>query len=417
MRLKKLIAVVPVSILVFCVTCSNTIVDQSLKGHWEGEMVCNGRSLAIRFNVSAEKFLYDIPGLGLFGQPVSTHDITGTNFTFTIAGKEEITAKGTINNDELSADIDGTEDISIKMDRTSNVPVFFSEEELSYTSDGTKISGTLIRPNGPGPFPLIVFVHGSGKMTRETMRSVANMFVESGSAAFIFDRRGKGKSDGDTARILPISVMAGDVINAVDFLKNIKDIDSGKIGLYGLSQGGWVVPYAASLCPDVDFLITVSAPGITPDEQNSFVVNNIVQKQIRKVYEKNEWGKYLSPADINGLDSINNVKSKSEYGETEVVKGFSWFDPIPAWKKINIPVLAVWGSADDIVPPVESMNNIRNALGNNKNCTFRIFEGANHIMKMPEVKDKFAGKWEMIAPGSGEFILEWFRNIVLTRKK
>ena len=144
------------------------------------------------------------------------------------------------------------------------------------------------------------------------------------------------------------------------------------------------------------------------------MVNNIVQKEIRKVYEKSEWGKYLNHAEVNGADSIY---TKSEYGETEVVKGFSWYDPIPAWQKINIPVLAVWGSADDIVPPVESMNNIRNALGNNKNCTFRIFEGANHIMKMPEVKDKFAGKWEMTAPGSGEFILEWFRNIVLTRKK
>ena len=106
------------------------------------------------------------------------------------------------------------------------------------------------------------------------------MFVENGSAALIFDRRGKGKSGGDTSRILPIAVMTGDVINAVKFLKERNDIDNSKIGLYGLSQGGWVAPNTASLCSDVDFLITISAPAITPDEQNSYVVDNIIKKQI-----------------------------------------------------------------------------------------------------------------------------------------
>ncbi len=417
LRIKKMFAVVPASILVFFITCSNTVVEESLNGHWEGEMICNGRSLEIRFNISHDKFHYDIPGLGFYGQPVNSFDITEKNFTFTISGKEQLTVKGSIKNNELTAVIEDIEEVSLKMKRTSKDPVFFTEEELSYVSEDAKIFGTLIKPNGPGPFPIIVFVHGSGKMTRETMRSRAYMFVENGSAAFIFDRRGKGKSAGDTSRILPISIMAGDVINAVKFLKDSSGIDNGKIGLYGLSQGGWVAPYAASICEDIDFIITISAPGITPDEQNTYVVNNIVQKQIKKVYKTSEWGKYLSPEEMNSLDSIKYDNFRSEYGETEVVKGFSWFNPIPVWQKINIPVLAIWGGADDIVPPVVSMNCIKNALMNNANCTYKIFEGANHIIKLPEEKDKFAGKWEIVAPGSDEFVLDWFKNKILTDKK
>lgn len=414
LRIKKMFAAVPASILVFFITCSNTVIEESLNGHWEGKMICNGSSLAIRFNISQDKFLYDIPGLGLYGQPVNSFDITGKNFTFTISGKENITVNGSIRNNELTAGIEDIEDVSLKMERTSKESVFFSEEELSYVSEGAIISGTLIKPNGPGPYPVIVFVHGSGKMTRETMRSRAYMFVESGSAAFIFDRRGKGKSEGDTSRILPISVMAADVINAVKFIKDRPDIDNGKIGLYGLSQGGWVAPYAASMCEDIKFLITISAPGITPDEQDSYVINNIVKKQLRKIYEKNEWGKFI---DQDKLYNSEKQKNKDIYGDTETVPGLSWFDPIPVWQKINIPVLAVWGAADDIVPPVESMENIKNALINNKESTFRIFEGANHTIKLPEEKDKFAGKWEVVAPGSNEFILDWFNSRVLTNKE
>jgi dienelactone hydrolase len=414
LRIKKFLAVVPASILVFFVTCSNTVIEESLNGHWEGEMKCNGRSLAIRFNISADKFLFDIPGLGFFGQPVNNWDVTGNDFIFKVSGKEEITVNGTIRTNELNATIDDVENVSIKMQRTSKEPLFFIEEELKYNSDGAKISGTLIKPNGPGPFPVIIFVHGSGKMTRETMRSGANMFVESGSAAFIFDRRGKGESEGDTSRILPIALMAGDVLNAVKFLKDRVEIDNEKIGLYGLSQGGWVVPYAASICDDIDFLITISAPGITPDEQDAYVIYSIVQKQINKVHEKNEWGKYYDQTDIH---SKKNYKDNIDYGETEVVKGFSWFNPIPVWQKINIPVLAVWGADDDIVPPVESIENIKNALINNKECTFKIFEGANHTLRLLAEKDKFAGKWEIVAPGSNEFILDWFKSRVFLNKK
>ena len=396
-------------------TCSNKYENTALNGHWEGKVSSMGRSLGIVFDISRDKFLYDIPELGLFGERVSKWESKGNDVEFEIEGRENIQVSGTLINNSIKAEVESDEKILLSLERTSGVPVFYEEEEITYKSDDAVISGTLIKPLGPLPHAVIVFVHGSGKMTRETMRSRAYMFVQNGSAALIFDRRGKGSSEGDTSRILPVSVMTDDVIAAVNFLKSRKDVDKEKIGLYGLSQGGWVIPNAASMCSDVKFIIAVSAPGITPDEQNEFVVDNMVNKYVSKFIYKDKWtGESDSTLD-------NYMKKEADYRETakkdspEVVPGFSWFNPIPAWERVSVPVLAIWGGSDEIVPADVSYKNIQDALvkSGNNNFTLKSFEGANHVIKLPGNEDKFAGKWEITAPGSNEFIIKWFKSTIL----
>ncbi len=395
-------------------SCTRSGNDKILSGHWEGKINSGGRALSIIFDISSEKFYYSIPEMLLFSQPVSKWEVNGDEFTMEIEGKEPIIVEGAIKESTINASID-IEDITLSLNRTSREPVFYEEEEVSYKSDGVLISGTLIKPKTAQPYPVIVFVHGSGKMTRETMRSRAYMLVESGAGALIFDRRGKGSSEGDTSRILPISVMTNDVIAAVKFLKSRGDIDSSKIGLYGLSQGAWVAPNAAYLCRDVSFLITISAPGITPDAQNEYVVNNVVQKELNKIFEKNPWHNYSGRRE----DSLLNYSNRNNMEEsgTEIVPGFSRFDPLEAWSNITIPVLCVWGEKDDIVPPELSRTNIENALskaGNTK-YTLKTFEGANHTIKLVNEETKFAGKWEICARGSNEFIAGWLKNTVLKK--
>ena len=53
---------------------------------------------------------------------------------------------------------------------------------------------------------------------------------------------------------------------AVEYLKTRRDIDSGQIGLLGISQAGWIMPLAAVRSRDVAFLISISGAGVTPAE-------------------------------------------------------------------------------------------------------------------------------------------------------
>jgi hypothetical protein len=54
---------------------------------------------------------------------------------------------------------------------------------------------------------------------------------------------------------------------AVEYLKSRSEIDKHRIGVWGLSRGGWLGPLAASRSKDISFVIAVSGPGVSPGEQ------------------------------------------------------------------------------------------------------------------------------------------------------
>jgi dienelactone hydrolase len=231
----------------------------------------------------------------------------------------------------------------------------------------------------------------------------------------IYDRRGRGKSKGNSEDILPIQTLASDAVAGVDYLKSRADVK--QIGIYGLSQGGWVAPLAVTISPDISFLITISAPSITPNEQNDYVMANISGKYIRSALVKSK-----VPSEI--IDDIVNthienyeatrMELKKKNNNEEEVPGFSSFDPINTWQKIKIPVLAVWGSDDRLIPALKSKELIEEALktAENKDYNLKIFPGANHSIRLSSDKEKFNGRWQLMVPGSQKFIVSWTKEHV-----
>src|SRR5579872_5664644 len=61
--------------------------------------------------------------------------------------------------------------------------------------------------------------------------------------------------------------LCDDGLAAIEYLKTRKEVDAKRIGVWGLSQGGWLGPLAASRSKDIAFVIAVSGPGVTPGEQ------------------------------------------------------------------------------------------------------------------------------------------------------
>jgi alpha-beta hydrolase superfamily lysophospholipase len=102
--------------------------------------------------------------------------------------------------------------------------------------------------------PAVVLFHGSGAQERDLF--TARWFAEQGIAALAFDKRGVGKSTGNF-RTVPFMELCDDGLAAIDYLKSRKEIDAKRIGVWGLSQGGWLGPLAASRSPEVSFVIAV----------------------------------------------------------------------------------------------------------------------------------------------------------------
>ena len=127
------------------------------------------------------------------------------------------------------------------------------ERFLEFENEDASFHARLQLPGGPGPFPAVVLVHGSGSSPGTEWFYNSDFFAANGVAALTFDKRGSGQSNGEFT--FDFHQLARDVIAAVDMLASQPEIDGQRVGLSGYSQGAWVAPLASSMSESVSFVI------------------------------------------------------------------------------------------------------------------------------------------------------------------
>ncbi len=149
------------------------------------------------------------------------------------------------------------------------------EELVIFSSGANQLFGVLTLPNKPGPFPAIVLISGAANEYSGLRDGVSNTYlidqarhmVMDGFAILRYDPPGVGTSTGDS-HFETLDDRAQEAMAAVHYLQTRKDIDPNRVGLWGISQGGWVIEMAAAEYPqDVAFLISVSGAGVSVAEQ------------------------------------------------------------------------------------------------------------------------------------------------------
>ncbi len=127
------------------------------------------------------------------------------------------------------------------------------DKEVIIRNGDIRLYGRLTIPDGNGPFPAVVLVHGSGNDKATDYYYNGDFYAAHGIAALTYDKRGTGSSNGTYT--FDYYKLAGDVAAAVAYLGSRPEIEPSAIGLSGYSQGGWVAPLAASLCSDIQYVI------------------------------------------------------------------------------------------------------------------------------------------------------------------
>ena len=122
-------------------------------------------------------------------------------------------------------------------------PVEVRSRETTFRSHGAKFGATLLEPAGPGPYPLVVFVHGSER-TSPLASSYPLLLVAQGISVFAYDKRGTGKSEGEYTQ--NFELLADDAAAAMAEARRVAAGRIDRIGYFGGSQGGWVAPLAAT---------------------------------------------------------------------------------------------------------------------------------------------------------------------------
>lgn len=309
------------------------------------------------------------------------------------------------------------------------------EEPFEFSNSNVKLSGTLIKPPTPGPHPAIVVLGGSGWKDRAGTKADGEWFVSHGVAAFVYDQRGFGKSQG--GQICSFETTASDALAAVKALRSRDDILADKVGLSGRSRGGWIAPLAASR-GDVSFLVLFVPPAVSPASQETTRRLNLMRSegvdakdlepaahyldlQMKSVLTDSDWQQYVAVRD--------NVAAKpwfdiAEQFESRESSDFQWcklnmhHDPIPALEKIRCPVLALFGERDDNVTVEPNLKLMQGALDRAGNKTARLIvvpngdHGLRPVSRLGEMIElhrttgTVPGIWENVQ----DFLLE--NNIV-----
>jgi dipeptidyl aminopeptidase/acylaminoacyl peptidase len=122
--------------------------------------------------------------------------------------------------------------------------------------DGSQLVGVLRLPPGTGAHPVMVMIPGLDS-AKEELRSTEELFLERGIATFTVDGPGQGEAEYDLAIRGDWEVPGAAII---DWLSAEEGVDPDRIGVWGVSLGGYYAPRVASGDRRVRACIALAGP-------------------------------------------------------------------------------------------------------------------------------------------------------------
>lgn len=242
-------------------------------------------------------------------------------------------------------------------------------QRVTIELDGATVGGLLRRPLEADGSPLtdrpgMVFVHGAGTGRAATaFADTAGDLASAGIVTLVPDKR----LDTYSLRDRDYEAMARDYERSVELLRGVGGVDPSRVGVYGESEGAWIVPILQVDDPTIAFTVLASAPVVPPREQAAYAVDN-----------------YLRHTGVP--DQVFRAIPRA-VGMQFPGGGFSYadFDVRPWLVRHTAPVLVVYGTADASMPLEQGARIIlaETAAGpGDAPVTVRYYEGADHGLRV-----------------------------------
>jgi pimeloyl-ACP methyl ester carboxylesterase len=414
-----------------------------IAGIWQGALeLPTGARLRLVVNLREEggalTGTMDSVDQGARDLPIDSIQLTNRRLLFTMSAiggryEGELAASG----DELVGTwSQGGGSLPLTLRRDANMPVIarpqeptrplpYREEEVAYDSTpGVRLAATLTLPQGVGPFPAVVLITGSGPQDRDESIAghrpfyvLADALTRRGIAVLRADDRGVGGSTGSIAGAATTEDFATDALAGVRFLGARTDVRSDAIGLVGHSEGGLVAPLAATrAAPEaagIQFLVLLAAPGVPLGdilaEQQRLILGalgvpqammdanaRVLEQLIAIALEEpdrdramvamrallTDQSATLYPEGVRQAATAQ-LESQVQQLSSAWMRWLLAYDPLPALRSLEIPVLALFGERDLQVPPAQSKPPLESALRNAGHPGSRVVElpGLNHLFQ------------------------------------
>jgi uncharacterized protein len=249
-----------------------------------------------------------------------------------------------------------------------SAPTGSTTHDVTVRSGDVELAGSWWQP--AQPIATVLMHPGSGPSDRDNddfFPPIRERLLAAGIGVASFDKRGVGGSTGRW-QDAGIAEQADDVRAAGAHL--VERGATTPIGLFGHSQGGWVVIEAVRRRAAVDFVITSSGPGVPPAEQDRFALERAADRAGRdpastdlllRAYDEmaDLLRRRTSPAEgrarmdalgVTGDELDPMARLAGDPASWTAVQRILDHDPRPGLAAVDVPLLAVFGAADDIVP-------------------------------------------------------------------
>ncbi|HYD45145.1 MAG TPA: dienelactone hydrolase family protein [Phenylobacterium sp.] len=311
---------------------------------------------------------------------------------------------------------------------------------------GIELAGRLVLPKGAGKVPIVVIGHGSEDTSALKLYDEQRLYPSQGVGAFLFDKRGTGGSGGKYSQ--DFELLAQDVAAAVAEARRLAGARAGRVGLEGASQGGWIIPLAATKT-QVDFVLVDYGLTIDPWAEN---LAETVQD-----LEAKGWG----PADVAkgremGAAASNLVASK--FGEAEMAawdalrtkyQAEPWYkdlegeftgmlaphaapqakaaalahpifhanttwrhDSLGVLRRVKAPVLWIIAGSDTVAPPEQTEKDLETLIKEGRDIRAAVFPGTDHGIRQFTVKDGERA-FSRYADGYTALRIDWIKGAPL----
>lgn len=273
-------------------------------------------------------------------------------------------------------------------------------------------------PAGPGPHPAIVGLHGASDGSKDhfLFLHLAKVLPPRGVAVARFDRRGND---------VPFDLQVEDAMRVVDELAVRPEIDAGRIGLWGFSQGAWVAPLAASRSTKIAFLVLVASTGVSPAEQMLYGTARHVRMAgfgedaaervvaVRRVVDEFRRGRVPLETAQSAVDGIRDEPFFPHAFLPQVVQRAAiWanmdFDPEQVFANVRVPTLLFYGEDDEWSPieaSIAAWERAAERAGNHDVLVVRL-PGTSHFPTIGGVESL-----DRVSPQYERTLVEWLDRV------
>ena len=248
----------------------------------------------------------------------------------------------------------------------------------TFRANEVECAATLRLPEGAGPFPAILMVHGWGGVQDALTLPFYEPFNQAGFAVMTFDYSGWAKSEGTPRNVINPWQREREVEKALEHLRAQPDIDPDHIVLWGTSFGGGHVVRTAAKHPELlgavtqvpmlDGMAAVKAvPPLRMLRFGLYALADLIRGNKNPVYvpvvaPPGEWASMdrdgAAEAMQNGLQDLLEAEGPEAATYDNRVAARSLltmgaYRPFKSLKQVKIPILVVGATRDTVAPFVE----------------------------------------------------------------